>query len=128
MNTLIDAEAIFERFALDRAYGFVTCINRAQLRLPAAFELWEEMGMDLLALSTSGNLRDIVDHMPVLDATALLDDRQALERAYMILSFVAHCYIRGRVIDSTLDVISLIPFAIGPLLSRDFLKVSLNRG
>lgn len=115
MSTLLEADAVFARFALDREYGFVTGLHRAELRLPATFEVWEQLAADLMALSTSGKLRQSVNDMPVLDATPLLDDRLALERAHMLLSFVAHCYVRGRIIDSSLDV---------PRLARSFLVSS----
>ena len=42
--------------------------------------------------------------MAVLDATSLLGIRPFAERAYMLLSFIAHSYIRGRLEDPALEV------------------------
>lgn len=42
--------------------------------------------------------------MPVLDVTPILGVRQDRERAYVILSFVAHGYVRGGLRDDSMGV------------------------
>lgn len=63
-------------------------------RLPAGFELWDELGRELPKLLVAGGVRATVDAMPLLDATVLVDDA-ALRRAMMILSFLGHAYVWG---------------------------------
>ena len=64
--TPVDVDALFQQFRLDPTYGFVTHADRAHKRLPKAFSLWDHLGTDLPALSTSGKLRVLVDKVPEL--------------------------------------------------------------
>jgi hypothetical protein len=60
----IDAGEVFRRFELDPVYGFVACLKRAELKLPATFQVWEDISKDLPALTSSGKLRNMVDNVP----------------------------------------------------------------
>jgi hypothetical protein len=62
-STLLDVEGIFQRFNLDPVCGFVTNIDRAHKRLSKTFAMWEHIGTDLQALTTSGKLRDLVERV-----------------------------------------------------------------
>src|SRR5687768_113490 len=63
-------------------------------RLPSDFMLWEQTAQDLPKLLVSDNVRPAVDALPALDAGALHTDAQ-LERAMMVLSYLAHAYVWG---------------------------------
>ncbi|PJF18473.1 Indoleamine 2,3-dioxygenase domain-containing protein [Paramicrosporidium saccamoebae] len=58
----INAGEVFQRFELDPVYGFVSCLKRAELKLPPAFSAWEDIAKDLSALTSSGKLRGIIDN------------------------------------------------------------------
>jgi hypothetical protein len=58
-----DFQEIFNRFELDPVYGFVTCLERADRKLPAKFAAWEDIVANLTALATSGRLRGIIEQV-----------------------------------------------------------------
>ena len=44
--------------------------------------------------------------MPLLDVEPLLTDSLACERAHMLLSFMTNCYVRGKMNDTPLEVLT----------------------
>lgn len=65
---VFDIEQIFKQFQLDPEYGFVSCTERAQRKLPPQYDIWETLAADLHALATSGALRGIVDNVEYLSS------------------------------------------------------------
>ena len=64
------------------------------LALPAAFDPWEEIAAELPKLLVSDRLRRTVDRLDPLDPASLRPGPQ-LERAMLLLSYVAHAYVWG---------------------------------
>jgi indoleamine 2,3-dioxygenase len=66
------------------------------LRLPAAFEPWDELGRELPRLLVAGRAREHIERLPLLDARRLED--RYLERAMLLLSFLGHAAVweKGR--------------------------------
>ena len=62
------------------------------LRLPAAFDAWEEVGRTLPKLNLSNYLRSTVDGLPPFSADTLQTTPE-LERAMTLLSFLANSYV-----------------------------------
>lgn len=54
-------ESIFDRFELDRSYGFLTNVAQRTIPLPCEFQIWEDLGSDLPALTATGRIRPLVD-------------------------------------------------------------------
>lgn len=55
-------EAFYEQFRLDPEYGFVSgSRERGNYRLPAQYGEWERIAEQLLALSTTGQLRPLIE-------------------------------------------------------------------
>ncbi|KAH7058422.1 Indoleamine 2,3-dioxygenase [Linnemannia elongata] len=95
---------VLEDYDISPVTGFVPH-DQPLPRLPQAyFQPWEETMDQLNHLIDSRQLRAKVDQWPVLDVTQLTSLRER-QRAYVVLSFVAHSYIWG----SGLDVSQHIP-------------------
>ncbi|KAF8947842.1 hypothetical protein BGZ47_007651 [Haplosporangium gracile] len=95
---------VLEDYDISPITGFVPH-DQPLPRLPQAyFQPWEETMDQLNHLIDSRQLRSKVDQWPVLDVTQLTTFRER-QRAYVILSFVAHSYIWG----SGLDISQHIP-------------------
>src|SRR5713226_6867973 len=60
-------------------------------RLPAAFAVWDEVGLELPKLLAAGRARSILSRLPALDPSELPDE--AISRAMVLLSFFGHAYV-----------------------------------
>lgn len=89
---------VLEDYDISPVTGFVPH-DQPLPRLPQAyFQPWEETMDQLNHLIDSRQLRAKVDQWPVLDVTQLTSLRER-QRAYVVLSFVAHSYIWGSGLD-----------------------------
>ncbi len=71
--------------------GFLP-LNDPLIRLPNAFDDWEEVARDLSKLALSRYIRPVVEALPPFPVTAL-DSERAYERAMTVLSFMANLYV-----------------------------------
>ena len=62
------------------------------IRLPNAFEDWEEVARDLSKLALNRYIRPVVEALPPFPVAAL-DSERAYERAMTVLSFMANLYV-----------------------------------
>src|SRR5688572_30064003 len=79
-------------FGISRERGFLPQQDPLD-RLPGAYARWEELGRDLPKLLVTEQLRAL-DRLPVIDASQLASPPQ-LERAMLLLSYMAHAYVWG---------------------------------
>lgn len=75
----------------DLTRGFLP-LEDPLLRLPLAFDAWEEVARALPKLNLSSYLRSTVDELPPFPVDHLSTTRE-LERAMTILSFLANSYV-----------------------------------
>ena len=81
------------RYEVDPARGFLP--SRDPLaRLPAAFDAWEAVASQVSELLLAGRLREALEQLPEVDLD-LLDSRDALERAMLLLCIFGNAYIWG---------------------------------
>lgn len=80
-----------ELFLRDFSRGFLP-LEDPLLRLPSAFDDWEEVARALPKLNLSNYLRSTVDALPPCPVAQLQTDRE-LERVMTILSFLANSYV-----------------------------------
>lgn len=78
-------------FRRDFSRGFLPLVDPL-VRLPAAFDAWEEVGRALPKLNLSNYLRTTVDALPPFPVAELSTTRE-LERAMTLLSFLANSYV-----------------------------------
>lgn len=84
----------FKEFNISAERGFLP--SQPPLKaLPVGYESWEELGKSLNALLVAGKVRSEVHKLPTLDTQRLQTETQ-LERAMLLLSFIAHAYLRER--------------------------------
>lgn len=89
---------VLEDYDISPITGFVPH-DQPLPRLPQSyFQPWEETMDQLNHLIDSRQLRSKVDQWPILDVTQLSTLRER-QRAYVLLSFVAHSYIWGSGLD-----------------------------
>lgn len=79
------------------------------------WHIWEEAAKEIPALLSTGRLRHIVDNeLPELHFRSITGFPEiVMERAYTIISFMAHAYIRGAPGDQMIKVRkqqSVVPF------------------
>lgn len=95
MKSMITSSALhvadFARHQVDPARGFLPSLDPLE-RLPAAFDAWENIAVDLPALLMCEKLRETLENMPLLDAGLLVDERQ-LQRAMLLLSMFGNAYV-----------------------------------
>jgi len=75
---------------VDPQRGFLPAVDPLT-RLPAAFEAWDEVGLELPKLLAAGRARLVLDRLPALDPRELPDE--AIPRAMVLLSFFGHAYV-----------------------------------
>jgi indoleamine 2,3-dioxygenase len=73
--------------------GFLPRVDPAT-ELPAGFSQWDEIARDLPKLIVSARVRDTLETLPVLDVSALEDERH-LRRAMLVLSYFGHAAVWG---------------------------------
>jgi indoleamine 2,3-dioxygenase len=81
------------RFGIDPVHGFVAAVD-PPAALPPGFAEWDRLAADMPALIRSGQLRGVLERLPVLDPSGLPDD-PARERAMLILSVAANAHVHG---------------------------------
>src|SRR5579863_3226592 len=64
------------------------------LRLPAAFDDWEDAALRLPKLLASDQLRSTIADLPAFSTEAISDPRER-ERAMLLLSYLGHAYVWG---------------------------------
>jgi indoleamine 2,3-dioxygenase len=88
------AEINLENFAISPDHGFLP----AGLPLPklssSYYAPWENLAVRLPTLIQTGQIRPLVDNLPVL-TTSWLQSEPEWRRAYSILGFLTHAYIWG---------------------------------
>jgi indoleamine 2,3-dioxygenase len=65
------------------------------LHLPAEYDPWERTALELPKLLASGTVRQALDRLPALDATALTASPELAERGMLLLSYFGHAYVWG---------------------------------
>lgn len=104
--------------SIDVERGFLPSADPLD-RLPSYFEPWEAAARELPKLLIAGQIRARVEKLPLLDAQALSNDREA-RRAMTILSFLGHAYVWGEpnVIDRIPAVLAVPWHLVSRLLGR----------
>ena len=82
-----------DEFDVDPERGFLP-LPDAHECLPEPFGPWEEIAHDLPKLLVSGQIRPVLERLPVLLPTQLSEGGQ-YRRAMLLLSFVGHAYVWG---------------------------------
>lgn len=84
----------FEDYAVSPDHGFLPS-GLPLSRLPHSYyHSWETLAADLPSLIKNGQVRSLIDSMPVL-TTSWLQSEPEWRRAYSILGFLTHAYIWG---------------------------------
>ncbi|KAI9208574.1 Indoleamine 2,3-dioxygenase [Polychytrium aggregatum] len=81
-----------EDYLIDAVYGFLPVNPPPLRRLPEYFEPWELLLDDISALLLVGALRTRIEKLPVMDTSKLSNLRET-QRAYLVLSYLAHGYV-----------------------------------
>lgn len=88
------AEINLEDFAISPDHGFLPGGLPLQ-KLPSTYYTpWESLAVRLPTLIQTGQIRPLVDNLPVL-TTSCLQSEPEWRRAYSILGFLTHAYIWG---------------------------------
>jgi indoleamine 2,3-dioxygenase len=110
--------ATLARFDVHPETGFLPTIDPS-MRLPAAFNAWEELARELDKQLIAGTIRRRVRELPALDTAPLHDDRE-IARAMLLLSYFGHAYVWG--MDTPEDTIPAniaVPwYAVAQMLGR----------
>jgi len=88
-----DRANLLSRFRIDPNHGFLPGIEPLA-QLPSAYDPWEALVADLPKLLVADRIVEHVAGLPSIDATCL-SDREELERAMLVLSYIAHAYVWG---------------------------------
>ncbi|KAJ6127361.1 Indoleamine 2-3-dioxygenase [Penicillium sp. IBT 18751x] len=109
---------LFEDYAISSEHGFLP--NGLPLsRLPHSYyHSWETLAADLPSLIKNGQIRSLIDSLPVL-TTSELKSEPEWRRAYSILGFLTHAYIWGG--EKPAEVLP-------PAISKPFLEISSRLG
>jgi indoleamine 2,3-dioxygenase len=75
---------------MDLERGFLPSADPL-MRLPAAFGVWDEVGLELPKLLAAGRAQSVLSRLPALDPNELPDE--AIPRAMVLLSFFGHAYV-----------------------------------
>ncbi len=75
---------------VDPRRGFLPAVDPLT-RLPDAFAVWDEVGLELPKLLAAGRARSVLAGLPALDPNELPD--AAIPRAMVLLSFFGHAYV-----------------------------------
>lgn len=100
---------------------------------------WENLASRLPTLIKTGQIRPLIDNLPILDTTWLLSEPE-WRRAYSILGFLTHAYIWGG--QKPQDVSKTLPICprsssrsnknrpqiLPPCISKPFIKISSHLG
>lgn len=94
-EVLAAVAAVREEYDLSETGGFLPSFCLQQL--PSAFDAWEAIARNMVALNRSERFRDAIDTMPELDAAALFETArpEELRRSYLLLGMFAHSYVHG---------------------------------
>ncbi|HEX2225908.1 MAG TPA: indoleamine 2,3-dioxygenase [Candidatus Binatia bacterium] len=103
---------------IDEQRGFLPAADPLD-QLPLYFAPWEAAARELPKLLISGQVRARIESLPLLDASALSNDRE-IRRAMTILSFLGHAYVWGEanVVDRLPAVIAVPWHHVSELLGR----------
>ncbi|KAF9346528.1 hypothetical protein BGX26_001954 [Mortierella sp. AD094] len=96
-----------EEYDVSPVTGFVPYPQPLVRLTQPYYQPWEEIMDQLNRLIDSRQLRSRVDQMPVLEVD-LLETRREQQRAYTLLSIIAHSYVWG----SGLDIAQSIPESV----------------
>ncbi|CAI7677204.1 unnamed protein product [Penicillium pancosmium] len=112
------AEINLEDFAISPDHGFLPGGLPLQ-KLPSTYYTpWESLAVRLPTLIQTGQIRPLVDSLPVL-TTSCLQSEPEWRRAYSILGFLTHAYIWGG--EKPQDILP-------PCISRPLLEISSHLG
>ncbi|KAJ3122623.1 hypothetical protein HK098_002709 [Nowakowskiella sp. JEL0407] len=108
----------FEDFGIHKTFGFLP-MDPPPLRrlLDVYYAPWENTMDDLQSLCLIGKLRSTVKKLPVLETNRLITLREK-ERAYLVLSFIAHAYIWGYPKIEGVDTVTVPWVAVSKSLGR----------
>lgn len=76
-------------------------------RFEGNWKLWEDLAKELPEKIETRNLRDTVDQLPFVKVEDLNKDLNLIKRAYVMFTFIAHGYVRGR-LDQEVITVKLI--------------------
>ena len=91
--TAAGAETILQDFQIDRVRGFLPTRDPAT-SLPGEFSAWEQATAEIPKFLVAGRIRSAVRDLPLIHASSLTDIR-LVERAMLLLSYLAHAYVFG---------------------------------
>ncbi|CAI7583646.1 unnamed protein product [Penicillium manginii] len=112
------AEINLEDFAISPDHGFLPGGLPLQ-QLPSSYYApWENLAVRLPTLIQTGEIRSLVDNLPIL-TTEWLQTEPEWRRAYSILGFLTHAYIWGG--EKPQDILP-------PCISRPLLEISAHLG
>jgi indoleamine 2,3-dioxygenase len=83
-----------EAFGLTRERGFLPSQDPLP-GLPAAFDAWEQLAVELPKLMATTRVRTFLEQAPAFDV-GLLRNEAEFERAMLILSYLGHAYVWGQ--------------------------------
>jgi indoleamine 2,3-dioxygenase len=70
------------------------------VRLPPAFDVWEDVALDLPKILVSGQVKPVLENLPPFASEKLRTENE-FERAMVVLSFLGHAYVWGSLEPST---------------------------
>ncbi|KAJ5093335.1 Indoleamine 2-3-dioxygenase [Penicillium angulare] len=109
---------LLDEYSVSSANGFLPA-ELPLARLPGTYyEPWETIATDLPSLIRSGNIRLLVDSLPILEPSFLKTESE-WRRAYSVLGFLMHGYIWGG--ERPEDTIP-------PSIAKPFLEISKHLG
>lgn len=85
--------SIYEKYQISKENGFLSA-DDPLIKLPSYYSPWNNIGRELPQLLLAGVLDDEVEKLPLLE-TKRLKNEQEMERAMLLLSFVAHAFLNG---------------------------------
>ncbi|KAJ5984306.1 Indoleamine 2-3-dioxygenase [Penicillium waksmanii] len=112
------AEINLEDFSISPDHGFLPGGLPLQKLSSSYYAPWENLAVRLPTLIQTGQIRPLVDNLPVL-TTSRLHSEPEWRRAYSILGFLTHAYIWGG--EQPQDILP-------PCISRPLLEISSHLG
>lgn len=87
-------EILLEQYSISLENGFLPGAFPSQRLQDSYYEPWEDIAHDLPLYIKTGNIRQVVDNLPIL-STSKLDGESEWRRAYVVLAYLTHAYVWG---------------------------------
>lgn len=91
---ILSPKISLDEYSISSEHGFLPDGLPLSRLTHTYYSPWENLASQLPTLIKTGQIRPLIDNLPILDTTRLLAEPE-WRRAYSILGFLAHAYVWG---------------------------------